>query len=172
MLPGNDLGNQTSETQLPNGRGASLVLPLPSNGSLANKRFRIVVSGRVATTITNTFTINVYSGFAPVIASNLLIFSTGPQSVNSISSNYSMTIDLFWSTGNRTINGGPGQGQMANSPIGPASLNNPVVNADPNRDSNPFLQSGATYGFTLTGQFGSGSAGNHAFVDIFELEEL
>jgi hypothetical protein len=172
LLPGNDLGNQTSETQMPNGRGASLVLPLPSNGSLAQRRFRVVIAGRVQTTITTTFTLNLYFGFSPILASNTLIFSSGPNSVNNVSSNFSITVDMFWTAAGLTICGAPGDGQMNNNPIGPSSLSNVITNVDPNRDSNSFLQSGATYGFTATGTFGSTSAGNHAFVDLFELEAL
>lgn len=157
---------------MPNGRGALLILPLPSNNSLADKRFRVVVSGRVQTTITNTFTLNVYFGFSSTISKNTLIFSSGANSVNNINSNYSMTVDLYWSAAGLTINGGPGQGQMNNNPIGPAALSNPITAVDPNRDSSTFLQSGATYGFTLTGQFGSTSSSNHAYADIFELEEM
>jgi hypothetical protein len=172
FLPGNDLGNQTSETQMPNGRGASLVLPLPSNGQLANRRFRIIISGRVATATNTTFTLNLYFGFSATIASNTLIFSSGANTVNNVSSNFSMTVDLYWSTPSLIINGGPGQGQMNNNPIGPSALSNMVTNADPNRDSSTFLASGTTYGFTATGTFGGSSTGNHAFVDIFEMEEL
>jgi hypothetical protein len=75
---------------------------------------------------------------------------------------------LTWDSTSQVING-TGQGQIANNIVGPSTLQN-TVTADPNRDSNTFLQSGATYGFTLTGQFGGSSVGNHAFMDDFSLE--
>jgi hypothetical protein len=171
MLPGNDLGNQTSETQMPNGRGASLVLPLPSNGSLSNKRFRLVLAGRVSTAINTTLTLNVYFGISTKITSNTQIFTTNAQTVNAKSTNFSITIDMYWSNTGKLINGGPGQGQVDNNPVGPSSLLN-TPSADPFRDDSTFLASGPTYGFTVTGQFGNSDAGNHAFAEILELEEL
>lgn len=171
MLPGNDLGNVTVETQFPNGRAAQLNLPLPSNGMLANKRFRLVVSGRVQTTITNTFNLNVYFGFSTTISANTLIFSTGANSVNNINTGFNLWIDLYWNATALTISG-RGEGQINNNPIGPSGLSNTISSVDPNRDSSTFLASGATYGFTITGTFGSTSANNHAFADIFEMEEL
>lgn len=171
LLPGNDLGNATTETQMPNGRGTPLILPLPSNGSLSNKRFRLIATGRVQTTITNTFILNFYFGFSPTISANTLIFSTGANSVNTINTGYDIGIEMYWNAGALTITG-RGQGQINNNPIGPSGLNNTITSVDPARDSSTFLASGATYGFTITGTFGSGSAGNHAFTDIFEMEEL
>lgn len=171
MLPGNDLGNQTSETQMPNGRGASLVLPLPSNGMLANKRFRIVTSGRVQTTINTTFTLTIYSGQSRTIAANVLIFSSGAITVNNTNTGFNVLLDLYWNSASLTISGS-GQGQMNNNTIGPSGLAATITNLDPSRDSSTFLASGPTYGFTITGMFGNSSTGNHAFVDILELEEL
>lgn len=171
LLPGNDLGNQTSETQMPNGRGTPLILPLPSNGSLANKRFRLIVSGRIATTTNTTFNLNVYFGFSATLASNTLIFSSGANTVNNTNTGFSLWVDLYWNAANLSITG-RGEGQMNNNPIGPSGISNSITSVDPARDSSTFLASGATYGFTTTGTFGASSTGNHAFVDIFEMEEL
>lgn len=167
-LPGNDLGNQTSETLMPNGRGTSLVLPLPSNGSLANRRFRVVVSGRVQTSLNSTFTVNVYFGFSPTLSSNTLIFSTGAVAVNSSNTGFSFTIDMFWSATGLTVNG-VGEGQSNNNPVGRIAMANTIPNVDPFHDNNP---NSITYGFSATGTFGSSSAANHAFIDLFELEAL
>lgn len=170
FLPGNDLANATVEAQFPNGRGTPLILPLPSNGTLANKRFNVVVAGTVSSTITNTFTLGVYFGFSPTILSNTQLITTGPLSTAS-GSNFELTITLYWTTGANTITGSA-TGMLANSPIGQANINTPITSADPNRDSNTFLQSGASYGFTVTGFFGTGNASNHATVNIFDLETL
>jgi hypothetical protein len=169
MLPGNDIGNATTETQYANGRGTPLQLPLPSNNSLANRSFRVRITGRVATTITVTLTINVYFGLSTTISKNTLIFSTGGQSVNTEKSIFEIWLDMAWSADAQTITG-RGTGQLANNILGPSTLNNTPVSADPNRDSNTFLQSGATYGFTVTGTFSSSSAGNSSKIDDFALE--
>ena len=169
MLPGNDLSNVTAETQFPNGRGTPLLLALPSNNSLANHNFRVRIAGRVATATNRTFQTQVYFGLNPTIASNTLIFSTGFQVVNTVSTSFDVWIDLRWSAGSNSITG-RGEGQLANHVVGPGTLINTPISADPNRDSNPFLQSGATYGFTVTGQFNGSDSGNHAFIDSFDLE--
>ena len=171
QLPGNDIGNVTAETQFSNGRAGLLTLTLPSNNSLANKRFRVVLGGRVQTTSNVTFTLNLYFGISSTIASNTQIFTSGAQTVNNVSTNFSMSVEMFWDATGLRING-IGSGQMGNGPIGQAGLVNVVTSADPNRDSSTFLNSGAAYGFTVTGIFGSSSTGNHAFVDIFDLEQL
>lgn len=167
MLPGNDLGNATAETQFKNGRGAQLSLALPSNNSLTNKSFRVRISGRVATTSNLTFTVSLYFGLSSTIASNTLLYTTNAVVVNNVSSNWEFWADCFWST-NGTITG-RAEGQIANQIFGPGTLAN-TPNADPNRDSNTFLQSGATYAFTVTGQFSGSSTGNHAFIDDLSLE--
>jgi hypothetical protein len=171
MLPGNDLGNRTAETQLPDGRNVPLVLPLPSNGTLVNKSFRLRMYGRVAASINNSYTIQVYFGFDPIITNNLLIFSTGAQIVPAVKSNYELWLDLTWDNDSKAINGRV-TGQLANNLIGPASLLNVPTAVDPNRDSNTFLQSGPTYAFTATGKFAIGHLNNHAFVDLMNLEEV
>jgi hypothetical protein len=171
MLPGNDLGNATAETQLPNGRGVPFTLTLPSNGSLANRSFRLRAYGRVATTATTSLTLQVYFGMSPVIANNTLIFNTGAQLVDTVKSNWELWIDLSWDSDSKSING-RGEGQLANNILGPQTLLNVPLAADPNRDSNTFLQSGPTYGFTITGFFANSSTGNHAFVDLLALEEV
>ena len=169
MLPGNDLGNASLETQFPNGRGAPLQLALPSNNSLANHNFRVRIAGRVVTATNRTFQVQVYFGLSPTVTSNTLIFSSGFQVVNTISTSFDVWIDLRWSNGSNSITG-RGEGQVANHVVGPGTLINTPLSADPNRDSNPFLQSGPTYGFTVTGQFNGPDSGNHAFIDSFDLE--
>jgi hypothetical protein len=171
MLPGNDVGNVTSETQMPNGRAAKLQLVLPSNNHLANKSFRVRVSGRASTTTNTTFEMKVYFGMSATIASNTLIFDSGAQGINNTKSNFEFWLDMQWDSDSQTITG-RGTGSLANNILGPSTLSNVPISADPNRDSNTFLQSGPTYGFTVTGQFGGSSAGNHAFVDDLSLEAV
>lgn len=169
MLPGNDIGNVIAETAFPDGRGSQLKLRLPSNGSLANKSFRVRAYGRVATAITTSLTVQVYFGIDRTIANNTLIFSTGAQLVDTMKSNWELWIDLSWDSDSKSING-RGAGQLANNIIGPQTLLNVPLSADPNRDSNTFLQSGSTYGFTITGLFANSDTGNHAYVDSLDLE--
>ena len=169
MLPGGDLGATTVEKQFPNGRATPLLLQLPSNNSLANKSFAIHQCGRVSTSANLTFIINLYFGLDPIISHNTLIWTAGPQQVNNKSSNFDLWLKLYWDSVSQTITG-QGDGQVANNIVGPSTLIN-IPSADPNRDSNSFLQSGPTYGFTITGTF-SGGGTNHAFIDELALESL
>jgi hypothetical protein len=169
LIPSTDLGNATAETQFLNSNGKLLTLPLPSNNSLAQKRFIVKAAGRVKTTSNLTFTLNLYFGISATIASNTLIFTSAAQTVNSLSTNWMMNVELFWDVTSQRINGW-GFGQVANSVLGPSGLVNPVTSADPNRDTSTTLNSGAAYGFTLTGLFSGSSAGNSSIVDIFDLE--
>lgn len=170
MLPSNDLGNVTSETQFKDGRGNLLQLPLPSNNSLANKSFRVRISGRVATTTNTTFEMRIYFGISSTIASNTLILDCAAQTVNNVTSGFEVWCDCFWS-GDANAISGTGQGQIANNIVGQATLSNTPLSANPNRDSSTTLASGATYGFSLTGIFGGSSSGNHCIVDAFDLED-
>lgn len=170
MLPSSDIGNATAETLFKDGRGfLPLQLPLPSNGSLANKSFRVRVSGRVSTTSNVTFELRMYFGISAIIASNTLIFDVGAQTVNTTASSFECWLDCQWSADANAITG-RGTGQMANNVSGPGSLNNTPLAANPNRDSSTTLASGAFYGFTVTGIFSGSSSGNHAIVDSFDLE--
>lgn len=169
MLPSSDIGNVTSETQFKDGRSNLLQLSLPSNNSLANRSFRVRISGRCQTTTNTTLELKTYFGISGTIASNTLIFDTGAITVNNTKSNFELWLDMQWDADSKTI-AGRGAGQINNSILGPATLNNVPVSADPNRDSSTFLASGTTYGFTLTGVFGGSSTGNHAIVDNFDLE--
>jgi hypothetical protein len=169
FLPGNDAGNITAETQLPNGRGASLILALPSNGSLSNKSFRVRLAGRVQTNSNLNVTIAVYFGFSATIASNTQVFTTSAVTVNNLTTGWEIWLDCFWS-GDGNLITGAGRGQVANSVIGPSALVNTPLSANPNRDSSTTLASGTTYGLTVTGLFSGSSTGNHLFVDDFSLE--
>lgn len=172
MLPGTDLGNATTETQILDGRGKlPLQLALPSNGSLSNRTFRARISGRVSTTINTTFELRVYFGISPVISQNTLILDCAAQTVNNVTSSFEIWLDMFWSADANAITG-TGQGQMANNIVGQAALNNTPLSANPSRDSSTTLASGSTYGFTITGVFGGSSTGNHCTVDDFSLESV
>ena len=170
FLASTDLGNATAETQFLNARGAQMVLVLPSNNSLASRPFRIRSDGRVSTTTNATFQFTVYFGFSKTLSANTLMFTTNGLTVNALTSNWMLALDLYWDSTSDLITG-TAFGQIANQIVGPAALAN-TPSANPNRDSSTTLASGPTYGFTATGLFSSSSTGNHAFVDKFALELL
>ena len=169
FIPSADLGNATIEKQFLNARNALLTLRVPSNSLLSNKAFRAHVSGRCTTTSSITFQLRVYFGSSTTIASNTLMFDTGAQLVNGTSQPFRIHIDMAWSSDGLAITG-DGTGQIANNFAGPSTLQNIVTSADPNKDANTTLASQPTYTLTATGVFGTSNAGNHATIDLFELE--
>lgn len=169
FLPSADLGNTTAEKQFINGRAVSparLDCRLPSNGGMANKPFGIHIAGRVSTTTNRTFTVNLYFGRDTTITNNTLMLTSSANTVNNVSTSWDMWARCFWSRDGKSITGNGG-GQIGNSVLGPFALSN-VISADPDRDSLTYFV--APYGFTVTGQFDGSDTGNHAYVDIFDLE--
>jgi len=168
FLSSSDLGNATTETLFTGGglgAGQTLILGLPNNGNLLNRRFRVGLAGRVQTTTAINFTVAAYFGFG-AIAANTLLFSSGSVSING-KTNWEMDLSMFWDGDGQTLNGN-GQGQVGGSVLGSGALN-----ASPS--ANPITITtiaAVSYGFTVTGLFGTSNTGNHAFVDAFDLELL
>lgn len=169
FVPGVDLGNVTAETQFRNLNSAQANLVLPADGQFTNSWLKLRIAGRVATTSNLTFQVNLYFGTSATIASNTLLLSSGAQTVNTKKTNWHIDVDFFWDGDSNTFCG-IGIGQMANGPIGPTALAN-VPSANPNI-RNTLSNAATAYGFTVTGQFSGSSAGNHAFLDIFNVELL
>lgn len=169
FVPGADIGNASAETQFSNLNGAQASLVLPADGQFTNSRLKVRIGGRVSTTSNLTFTVKLYFGTSATIASNTLIFSSGAQTINAIKTNWHIDLDLFWDSDSSTFCG-IGQGQAGNGVIGPAALSN-VPSANPN-NRNTLSNAAVSYGFTVTGQFSGSSAGNHAFLDLFNIELL
>jgi hypothetical protein len=171
FLPGRDSGNIIAETQMLNNNGVAINLLLPSNGTFANKSFRVRCGGRVQTSSNTTFELRIYFGTLAAIGSNTLIFDAGAQTINNVTSSFEIWLDMQWTADGNLITG-RGTGQIANFVAGPAALNNTPLAADPNRDAKTNLQSQPPYGFTVTGIFGASSPGNHAYIDDFSIDTV
>jgi hypothetical protein len=174
--PSQDLGNVTSATQFKNSQGGPFVLVMPNDGQFSNHRLRLHLGGRVQTTTNLNFTLNVYFGSsttfgaAAAIASNTLLYTTNAATVNTVKSNYHLDIDMFWDNDGKIICG-IAQGQIANAIVGPGALANIPV-ADPNLHNTSNSFQGTFYGITVAGLFSGSSAGNHAYLDVFNLENI
>lgn len=169
FIPGADLGNASAETQYQNSQAQLSTLVLPADGQFTNSRLKLRIAGRVATTSNLTYTVKIYFGTSATIASNTLILSSGAQTVNNVKSNFFIDVDMHWDADSNTLCG-MGSGQINNSPIGPAALSN-VPSANSNV-RNTLSNAMTAYGFTVTGQFSGSSAGNHSFLDLFNIELL
>jgi hypothetical protein len=171
-----DLGNATANTQFKNSQGTAFLLPMPSDGQFSNHRLRVHLGGRVQTTTNLTFTLNAYIGSTTVfgtaaaIASNTLLYTSNAVTVNAIRSNYQLDLDLFWDNDAKLICG-TGLGQVANQIIGASALAN-TPTADPNLHNTNNSFQGTHYSITVAGLFSGSSTGNHAYLDVFNMEVL
>lgn len=165
-IPSLDLGNASSETNFLNSLGQTASLILQTDNQFSNRRFVLNLAGRVATTSNLNFTVNVYLG-TKGSTSDTLIFTSGANAVNAKKSNWHLDINMFWDSDAQLINGS-GYGQTDNQTVGPSNLQNaPKVDPNLHNSSNSFQ--GTFYKFTVTGTFSGSSAGNHAFLDVFEV---
>jgi hypothetical protein len=166
-IPSNDLGNASVETLFTDINKLPNSIRVPTDNQLTNKRFTLHIGGRVATTSNLTFTVNLRFGTTRSL-SDTLVFTSQAMTVNAKKTNWHMDIYMFWDGDSQLINAN-GIGQVDNSVIGPTGLANaPTVDPNLHNTSNSFQAT--FYRFTASGQFSGSSAGNHAFIDVFELE--
>jgi hypothetical protein len=171
-----DLGNATAEAYFLNNLSQAVVLPLQNDGQWKNSRLRIILGGRVQTTVNTAFSVQVYFGSSttfgliPVIASATKIFTTNYVTVNNKKTNWQIDINIFWDGDAKTFDGNT-FGQMGNTILGQNTLSG-VPSADPNLHNASNSFQGLFYGLGFTGIFNSSSTGNHAFLDVCSLELL
>lgn len=166
FVPSLDLGNASSATLFKGSNGATAALNLQTDNQFTNRRFILNLAGRVATSSNLTFTINIYLGTTGTTADKL-IFASGANTVNTKKTNWHIDLSMFWDSDAQIING-IGSGQIDNNPIGAAGLAG-VLALDPNLHNTSNSFQGVFNKFTVTGTFSGSSAGNHAFIDIFEV---
>lgn len=165
-IPSLDLGNASSESAFLDSTGVAAKLLLQTDNQFANKRFALALAGRVATNSNLAFTVNIYLGKLGTTA-DTKIFTSNANTVNNKKSNWHIDLNMFWDSDAMVING-HAEGQINNNPIGSSGLaNTPVIDPNLHNTSNSFQ--GVYYKFTVSGLFSGSSAGNHAFLDVFEL---
>jgi hypothetical protein len=171
LLPTQTLGNATTETQFQGAipakglAGGPLALPLKRTGQLSNRHIRFKAVGRVLPGVTGTFEIRIY--ISSVTAANLII-DTGPITV-STNTSFLILCDCVWDQSSNSFNGVL-YGQVGDTALGIAGLNNSVISVT--IGSSTAVSSSSAETALITGQFGSSSAGNNAFVDEFDLDAL
>lgn len=171
ILPSQNLGNATNETQFQGAKpavglsGGNLVLQLPRSGELSNRHLRFKIVGRVIPGTAGTFDLKMY--LTKIAAGNLL-FDTGAISLAGNTS-FLVLIDCVWDQSSNTFNG-VSYGQMGNTALGLAGFNNTPTSITIGNSTNADITKFET--LLLTGQFGTSNAANGAFVDAFEVESL
>jgi hypothetical protein len=171
LLPTQSLGNATTETQFQGAipakglSGGKLTLPLTRSGQLSNRHIRFKVVGRVLPGTAGTFEVRMY--ISSIAAANLII-DTGPISL-ATNTSFLILCDCVWDQSSNSFNGVL-YGQMGDTALGIAGLNNSVVSVTIGSSTNSDITSSETV--LITGQFGSSDPSNGAFVDQFELEAM
>lgn len=160
----NQGGTSTAETQFTtNGTGGTYYVVLPSGGQLKNNAFIITAGGRVTGGTTTNFTISLDYGISATISSNTTIEASTARAVNSAAHNWLIEAEVMWDSTSKKLQG-RGWAMVANLVDAVAAIDNVVTAADPEAGT-------VVQGFTLTGLFSSGNAGNLAYVDFFQVEE-
>lgn len=166
-LPSAGIGNATAETIFsagsPGNSANSLILQVPANGELSNKRFRINVAGRVVPGTTGNFTYALYAG-TTITSGNKMATSAATSYTVNTNGSFWLVYEGYWDSSSKQIMG-TFWGNQNNTILDITAASN-VISQDPN----PSLAT--TQKFIVTGLFGSTNASNNAFVDVFEWEVL
>lgn len=162
---------------------APIVLPLPSDGQIDGtaassgfnsafssgnqgsafrcRKFRLVAFGRVITSGTLNFTVDIQYGTSATVASNTDIATSGAVSLASLTTHWFMECHFIHDAASQRLDGFF-MGQVHTTRVAPTTLTNPVTSVNLNN-------AGQTLGFVVTATFGTGAAGNFAYLDGFYL---
>jgi hypothetical protein len=131
-------------------------------GDFKNRLFVVRAWGRVTGGGTTNFTVKLDFGVSNTIATNTTIEASTARAVDSASHNWFIEVKCVWDETSDKIQG-VGSSMVANIFDAWAVLD-AVPSADP--------EASTEYGFTVTGTFSSGFAGNVATLDGLEVVAL
>jgi hypothetical protein len=160
----NQGGTSTSETQFTVDGTNGYYVILPSGSQLKNRPFKVFAAGRVTGGTTTNFTISLDYGVSTTIASNTTVEASTARAVNSAAHNWMISVEVMWDSTSDKLQG-RGWSMVGNLVDAYAAIDTAVTSADPELGT-------TVQGFTLTGLFSSGNAGNLAYVDVFQIEEI
>ncbi len=164
-------GTSTSEVQFTTASalgqvaaGQPLVCPLPGSNVLKNRPFKVRVGGRVtcASGTSSNFTGIVYVGTSATIASNVAIATTGALATRSNVGFWTLDIDLAYSGDNNNIFGRYTGFVNHETVVASAVITSTA-------QLTTLASESSNNGLTVTGTFSTGTAGNKAYVDYFEV---
>lgn len=133
-----------------------------SGAEFKNRPFLVRAWGRVTGGGTANFTVKLYWGVSNTIASNTIIEASTARAVNSASHSFLIEVEVVWDETSDKIQG-IGRSVVANIADAYAVIDN-IPSADPELTTD--------YGFTVTGTFSGGFAGNVANLDGLEVVAL
>lgn len=166
-LPSAGIGNASSEAIFaagsPGNSGNNLILQVPANGELSNRRFRITVAGRVVPGTTGNFTYALYAG-TTITSANKMATSAATSYAVTTNGSFTLMYEGYWDSSSKQIMG-TYWGNQNNTILDVTACNN-IISQDPNPSP------ATTQKFIVTGLFGSSNSSNNAFIDVFEWEAL
>lgn len=140
---------------------ATLVCYMPGSNTMKQRRFTVRVGGRLTGGGTTNFTGKLYWGTSSTIGSNTNIATTGAIAVNSASATWELEIVAAWDSTSQKITGLQ-KGWVNATAVAQVIVTNVPTAVDLSAES-------TSNGWTVTGTFSSGFAGNVAYVDYFEV---
>ena len=158
----NQGGTSTSKTVFTSDGTIPVICYLPTPGQFNPcTMFKVRAWGRVVTSGTLNFTISLQYGTSATAASNTDIEDSGTTSLASLTTNWMIECTLVWDADGDTING-YGWSQVGTTKDAETTIDNQITSAT--------LDGSASVGFVVAGTFGTGAAGNHCYLDGFQIE--
>lgn len=163
----NQGGTSTSATVFSSDGTNPILLRLPVSGTLGGptpqpgSRFTVRAWGRVTTAGSYNFTVFLQYGTSLTAASNSDISNSGTVSLASLTTNWFIEANLIWDGVSNRINGSS-QNLVHTTLEAIVTIDTAITGADPD--------AGTERGFVCGCTFGTGAAGNLAYLDGFQID--
>lgn len=161
-LPSADLGNASSITAFKTAASAAIVLPLAGASKFKNRRFEVRAWGRVEGGTTGNFTVTLQWGTSATPGSNTTLKASSALAANSEKASWEMQAVFVLDADSQKLQGRAAF-RVNDGAVDASAVSTEITALDPTVDS--VLQ-----GFVMCGTFSASNAGNHAYLDGFELE--
>ena len=142
-------------------------VPLPVWGQISGAnpqgaaRFAVRAWGRVVTAGSYNFTVALQYGTSATASSNSDISNSGAIALASLTTNWLVEADLVWDGDSNRING-YARNQVHTTLEAVATIDTAITGADPD--------AGTARGFLVNVTFGTGAAGNKAYLDGLQID--
>lgn len=162
-LPSKDMGDMATENVFKDASDNPIILYLPGAAHLTNRAFRVKFGGRVEGGTTTNFTFALQYGTSGSFGSNTDIFTSAAQAVNSQKASFHAEFVFTWDKDSDKLQGrcvDYGIDDVASATL--PAVTTEIGSIDPDDDS-------SSRGLVVTGLHSATNAGNHAYLDWFQL---
>lgn len=162
-LPSKDMGDMATEAVFTDAAAAPIILYLTGATHLNNRLFTLKAWGRVTGGTTGNFTLALQYGTSATFTSNTDVFTSTARAVNSESGSWSFIAQFVWDSTSDKLQAIALVVRINDITINAPTVGVEITGIDPNDNS-------SSRGFVMTGLHSATNAGNHAWLDGFELE--